>query len=344
VSGSSPQQPEINLSSGPWTPDDAAAVVAARLLAADAVEAAGNGHPGTAMSLAPVAHLLFQRYLTHDPSDPAWIGRDRFVLSCGHSSLTLYIQLFLTGYGLELDDLKQFRTWGSLTPGHPEFGHTAGVETTTGPLGQGVANAVGMAMAARREAGLLDPEAAPGSSVFDHRVFVLASDGDLQEGVSAEASSFAGHQALGNLVLIYDANRISIEGDTDLSFTEDVAARYAAYGWHVQEVDLASNGDVDLVALSVSLDAAVVETGRPSLIVLRSVIAWPAPHAQGTSASHGAKLGADEVAATKEALGADPAATFAIDGRCEASVRSQARLERAVQRLGTATPRRSSTP
>jgi transketolase len=313
VSGSSPQQPDLVLSSGPWTPDDADAVVAARLLAADAVEQAGNGHPGTAMSLAPVAHLLFQRYLTHDPADPTWIGRDRFVLSCGHSSLTLYIQLFLTGYGLELDDLKQFRTWGSLTPGHPEFGHTRGVETTTGPLGQGVANAVGMAMAARREAGLLDPEAAPGDSVFDHRVFVLASDGDLQEGVSAEASSFAGRQALGNLVLIYDSNRISIEGDTDLAFTEDVAARYAAYGWHVQQVDLAADGDIDLAALAASLDAAVAESGRPSLIVLRSVIAWPAPHAQGTSASHGAKLGAAEVAATKVALGADPELSFAID-------------------------------
>jgi transketolase len=320
------------LSTGAWTHLDQRAVDTVRVLAADAVENVGNGHPGTAMSLAPVATLLFQRYLRHDPSDPDWVGRDRFVLSCGHSSLTLYLQLFLNGYGLELDDLRGFRTWGSATPGHPEHGHTAGVETTTGPLGQGIANAVGMAMAARHEAAVLDPSAAVGTSPFDHRVFVLASDGDVQEGVSAEASSLAGHHALGNLVLIYDANRISIEGDTDLSFSEDVAARYAAYGWHVQHVDVGANGDVDLVALTSALDAAVADESAPSLIVLRTIIAWPAPNAQNTSASHGAKLGANEVAETKRILGFDPAASFAVDDDVIAHTRGHAAARAATLR------------
>src|SRR6201985_3414759 len=220
-----------------WDPIDAKAVDTVRILAADAVEKAGNGHPGTAMSLAPAAYLLFQRVMRHDPSDPNWTGRDRLVLCCGHSTLTLYIQLYMSGYGLQLDDLKQLRTWGSLTPGHPEHGHTAGVETTTGPLGQGVGNAVGMAMASRRERGLFDPDAAPGESPFDHNIWVIASDGDLEEGVSGEASSIAGHQQLGNLTLIYDDNKISIEDDTNIAFSEDVAKRYEAYGWHVQTVD-----------------------------------------------------------------------------------------------------------
>jgi transketolase len=295
-----------------WDELDQRAVDTLRALAMDAVEQAGNGHPGTAMSLAPAAYLLFQRHLRHDPADPAWDGRDRFVLSCGHSSLTLYLQLYFSGYGLTLDDLKAFRTWGSLTPGHPEHGHTAGVETTTGPLGQGIGNAVGMAMAARRERGLLDPAAADGQSVFDHHVYVIASDGDLQEGVSAEASSLAGHQKLGNLTLIWDDNRISIEGDTELAFSEDVAGRYAAYGWHVQTVDVLPSGDIDLPALDAALTAARAETARPSFIALRSVIAWPAPNAQNTGASHGAALGADEIAATKRVLGLDPAVSFAV--------------------------------
>jgi transketolase len=322
ISSTSTTADASGATSSDWSALDRRVVDTARVLAADAVENVGNGHPGTAMSLAPVATLLFQRYLRHDPSDAAWVGRDRFVLSCGHSSLTLYTQLYLNGYGLELDDLRAFRTWGSATPGHPEHGHTVGVETTTGPLGQGIANAVGMAMAARREAAWLDPESAPGESVFDHRVFVLASDGDLQEGVSAEASSLAGHQRLGNLVLIYDANQISIEGDTDLAFSEDVAARYAAYGWHVQEVGVGANGDVDIDALSQALDAATSVADQPSLIVLRTIIAWPAPSKQGTAASHGAKLGADEVAATKAALGFDPAESFAVDADVLAHART----------------------
>ncbi|HVT22943.1 MAG TPA: transketolase [Mycobacteriales bacterium] len=277
-----------------------------RGLAMDAVEAAGNGHPGTAMSLAPAAYLLFQRLLRHDPTDPAWIGRDRFVLSCGHSSLTLYIQLFLSGYGLTIDDLKLLRQWGSLTPGHPEHGHTAGVETTTGPLGQGVANAVGMAMAARYERGLFDPDASPGESPFDHTIWCFASDGDIEEGISGEASSIAGHQQLGNLVLLYDDNHISIEGDTKVALSEDVAARYAAYGWHTLHVD-----DVnDVQEMYDAFAAARAETTRPSLIVVRSIIGWPAPHKQNTGKAHGSALGADEVAATKEILGFDPAVSF----------------------------------
>ncbi|MGH8869606.1 MAG: transketolase [Actinomycetes bacterium] len=274
----------------------------------DAVEEAGSGHPGTAMSLAPAAYLLYQRLLRHDPSDASWPGRDRFVLSCGHSSLTLYLQLYLSGYGLTLDDVRGYRTWGSLTPGHPERGHTVGVETTTGPLGQGVGNAVGMAMAARRERGLFDPDAAPGTSPFDHTIWVFASDGDMSEGVASEACSLAGHQRLGNLVLLYDDNHISIEGDTDVALSEDVLARFAAYGWHTQRVEDAE----DVEALNAALSAARDETGRPSIVAVSSIIAWPAPHAQNTGAAHGVALGAEEVAATKRALGMNPDKTFDV--------------------------------
>ena len=293
-----------------WGANDDLAVAHARALAMDAVQKVGNGHPGTAMSLAPVAYNLFQRHLVHDPSDPQWLGRDRFVLSCGHSSLTLYIQLFFSGYGLELDDLKSFRTWNSLTPGHPEWGHTAGVEMTTGPLGQGVATAVGMAMAARYEKGLLDPDSA--DSIFDHTIWVICSDGDLQEGVSAEASSLAGTQALGNLVVIYDDNRISIEGDTHVAFTEDVSARYRAYGWHVIDVAAQADGNVDLPALDKAMTAAKAHTSAPSLIRMHSVIAWPAPKAQGTAKSHGSALGDAEIAETKKLLGLNPDENFAM--------------------------------
>ena len=295
-----------------WSDLDDRAVAHARALAADAVQKVGNGHPGTAMSLAPVAYNLFQRHLVHDPSDPHWLGRDRFVLSCGHSSLTLYIQLFLSGYGLEMSDLQQFRTWGSLTPGHPEFGHTAGVEMTTGPLGQGVATAVGMAMAARYERGLLDKNAPAGQSIFDHSIWVICSDGDLQEGVSAEASSLAGTQELGALKVIYDDNRISIEGDTHNAFTEDVSARYRAYGWHVIDVNAANDGNVDLPALDAAMSAAKEQTSKPTLIRMKSVIAWPAPKAQGTAGSHGSALGDEEIAATKLALGLNPDENFAM--------------------------------
>ncbi len=299
-----------------WTDLDKRAVDTVRALAMDSVQKVGNGHPGTAMSLAPAAYLLFQRYLNHDPTDPAWTGRDRFVLSCGHSSLTLYIQLYLSGYGLELDDLKSLRTWGSLTPGHPEHGHTAGVETTTGPLGQGVGNAVGMAMAARRERGLLDPDAPEGESLFDHHVYCIASDGDIEEGISGEASSLAGTQRLGNLTLIYDHNHISIEDDTNIALSENTAARYEAYGWHVQEVDwLSADGSYheDVAALARALDKARAVTDRPSFISLRTVIAWPAPDAQNTGKAHGSALGADEVAATKKVMGMDPGKTFDVD-------------------------------
>ena len=296
------------VSRGTWTAEDDKAVAISRALAADAVQKVGNGHPGTAMSLAPVAYTLFQRFLKHDPSQPEWLGRDRFVLSCGHSSLTLYIQLFLSGYGLSLDDLKAFRTAGSLTPAHPEYGHTKGVEITTGPLGSGIASAVGMAMAARFEKGLFDPESA--TSLFDHNIWVIASDGDLQEGMSAEASSLAGTQALGNLKVIYDDNRISIEGDTHVSFTEDVSARYRAYGWHVIEVAALSNGNVDRDALEAAMIKAESTTDAPTLIRLKTVIAWPAPKARGTSKSHGSALGLDEVAATKVELGLNPEETF----------------------------------
>ncbi|GBL31444.1 transketolase [Actinomycetota bacterium] len=305
-----------------WSEMDDRVVAHARALAADAVQKVGNGHPGTAMSLAPVAYTLFQRHLIHDPSDPQWIGRDRFILSCGHSSLTLYTQLFLSGYGLELKDLQDFRTWGSLTPGHPEFGHTAGVEMTTGPLGQGLATAVGMAMAARFERGLLDPQASAGTSVFDHSIWVICSDGDLQEGVSAEASSLAGTQELGALNVIYDDNRISIEGDTHTAFTEDVSARYRAYGWHVIDVAASANGNVDIAAIDAAMVAAKRETSKPSLIRMKSVIAWPAPKAQGTASSHGSALGDEEVAATKVALGLNPEEKFAVP----ADVLAHARL------------------
>ncbi|MFF2521056.1 transketolase [Streptomyces liangshanensis] len=298
-----------------WDTVDVRAVDTVRVLAADAVQKVGNGHPGTAMSLAPLAYLLFQNVMRHDPADDQWLGRDRFVLSCGHSSLTLYIQLYLAGYGLELDDLRQLRTWGSATPGHPEYRHTRGVEITTGPLGQGLASAVGMAMAARRERGLLDPDAAPGSSPFDHHVFVVASDGDMMEGVTAEAASLAGHQELGNLVVFYDSNHISIEDDTDISFSEDVVARYAAYGWHVQSVDWTRTGDYveDVDALLTAVKAAKAETSRPSFIQLRTIIGWPAPTKRNTGKAHGSALGDEEVAATKSLLGFDPDVTFAVE-------------------------------
>ena len=295
-----------------WKPEDDQVISHARALAMDAVQKVGNGHPGTAMSLAPVAYLLFQKHLVHDPSDPQWIGRDRFILSCGHSSMTLYTQLFLSGYGLELKDLQEFRTWGSLTPGHPEFGHTAGVEMTTGPLGQGVSTAVGMAMAARYERGLFDPSTTDGTSLFDHKVWVICSDGDLQEGVSSEAASLAGTQALGSLNVIYDDNRISIEGDTHVAFTEDVSARYRAYGWEVIEVAALSSGDVDLSSLDKAMDAAGRNLKQPTLIRLKTVIAWPAPNARGTSKSHGSALGAEEIAATKKELGLNPEEHFAF--------------------------------
>jgi len=305
-----------------WTAQDDRAVAYARALAADAVQKVGNGHPGTAMSLAPVAYNLFQRHLVHDPSDAQWLGRDRFILSCGHSSLTLYIQLYLSGYGLEMKDLESFRTWGSLTPGHPEYGHTAGVEMTTGPLGQGVATAVGMAMAARYERGLLDPAAPAQQSIFDHTIWVICSDGDLQEGVSAEAHSLAGTQELGNLNVIYDDNRISIEGDTHNAFTEDVSTRYRAYGWHVIDVAAAGDGSVDLAALDAAMVAAKNENSKPSLIRMKSVIAWPAPKARGTAASHGSALGEDEIKQTKIALGLNPDEHFAMP----ADVLAHARL------------------
>jgi transketolase len=298
-----------------WTELDDRAVDTVRALAMDSVQKVGNGHPGTAMSLAPVAYLLFQKVMRHNPADPHWPARDRFVLSAGHSSITLYIQLFLGGWGLEMEDLQALRTWGSKTPGHPEYGHTAGVETTTGPLGQGVANAVGMAMAARRERGLLDPRAGDGASLFDHHVYAICSDGDLEEGISAEASSLAGTQELGNLTLIYDANRISIEGDTDVAFTEDVGKRYEAYGWHVQTVDWTNDGKEyveDVPELHAAIEKARQVTDRPSFIVLRTLIAWPAPHAQGTGKAHGSALGEDEVAATKEIMGFDPVEKFVV--------------------------------
>ena len=310
-----------------WNDLDAKAVDTARVLAMDAVQQVGNGHPGTAMSLAPVAYLLFQKVMRHDPADPHWIARDRFVLSCGHSSITLYTQLYLGGFGLELDDIKALRTWGSKTPGHPELGHTAGVEVTTGPLGQGVANAVGMAMSGRRVHGLLDPDAAPGESLFDHRVFAICSDGDLEEGVSGEASSIAGTQELGNLTLIYDRNRISIEGDTDVAFTEDVAKRYEAYGWHVQTVDWTNGGKEyveDVPALHEAIVAADAVTDRPSMIVLDTIIAWPSPNAQGTEKAHGSALGDEEVEATKEIMGFDPKEKFAVSDEVLAHTRALA--------------------
>ncbi len=304
-----------------WSPLDDRAIAYARALAMDAVQKVGNGHPGTAMALAPVAYTLFQRHLIHDPSDPQWLGRDRFILSCGHSSMTLYTQLFFSGYGLSMEDIQEFRTQGSLTPGHPEFGHTDGVEMTTGPLGAGVATAVGFAMAARYERGLLDPDAAAGQSIFDHSIWVICSDGDLQEGVSAEASSLAGTQELGNLNVIYDDNRISIEGDTHVSFTEDVSARYRAYGWEVLEVATLVDGNVDLVALDAAMIAAKKQTQKPTLIRMKSVIAWPAPKLRNTAKSHGSALGDEEIAATKVELGLNPDEKFAMPDDVLAHIR-----------------------
>ena len=316
-----------------WTDLDVRAVDTARVLAADAVQRVGNGHPGTAMSLAPAAYLLYQQVMTHDPSDPLWLGRDRFVLSCGHSSLTQYIQLYLAGIGLELEDLQSLRTWGAKTPGHPEVHHTVGVEITTGPLGSGLASAVGMAMAQRRQRGLFDPDAPVGESVFDHTIYVLCSDGDVQEGVSHEACSLAGHQQLGNLVVIYDQNQISIEDDTDIAFSEDVAERYRAYGWDVRIVDWrgdhadGSGGhgyieDVD--ALFAALEAGKAVTDRPTLIVTRTIIAWPAPTKQDTGGAHGSALGTEEVAALKRLLGFDPERSFQVDPEVIAHTRAVA--------------------
>jgi len=300
-----------------WSEFDTRAVDTVRVLAADAVQKCGSGHPGTAMSLAPLAYTLYQRVINHDPADVHWAGRDRFVLSVGHSSLTQYIQLYLGGFGLEMDDLKQLRTWGSRTPGHPEVHHTDGVEITTGPLGQGLASSVGMAMAARKERGLFDPEAPAGESPFDHYVYTIASDGDLQEGVTAEASSLAGTQKLGNLIVFWDDNRISIEDDTSIAFNEDVVARYEAYGWHVQTVE---SGE-DVVAIEEAVKAAQAETERPSFIRVKTVIGYPAPNKMNTGGVHGAALGDDEVAATKEVLGFDPERSFHIDDEVIAHTR-----------------------
>lgn len=297
-----------------WTDLDSKAVDTARILAADAVEKVGNGHPGTAISLAPVAYLLFNKVMRHDPKDDRWLGRDRFILSVGHSSLTIYNQLYLHGYGLELDDLKSLRTWGSATPGHPEYGHTKGVEITTGPLGQGLASATGFAYAARFERGLFDPKAAEGQSPFDHFVYVIAGDGDMQEGVTAEAASLAGHQQLGNLVVIYDSNQISIEDDTNIAFTEDLSKRYESYGWHTQVVDWKKTGNYieDIAELYAAIEKAKSVTDKPSLITLRTVIGWPSPKKQNTGKIHGSALGAEELAGLKTALGFDPEKTFEV--------------------------------
>jgi transketolase len=302
------------LSAFQWTDLDSKAVDTARVLAADAVEKVGNGHPGTAISLAPVAYLLFNKVMRHDPSDERWLGRDRFILSVGHSSLTLYNQLYLHGYGLELDDLKALRTWGSLTPGHPEFGHTKGVEITTGPLGQGLASATGFAYAARFERGLFDATAPAGTSPFDHFVYVIAGDGDMQEGVTAEAASLAGHQKLGNLVVIYDSNQISIEDDTNISFTESVSARYESYGWQTQTVDWKKTGNYveDVEELYAAIERAKAETDKPSLIILRTIIGWPSPKKQNSGKIHGSALGAEELAGLKTALGFDPSKNFDV--------------------------------
>ena len=306
-----------------WDDIDDKAVTFLRGLAMDAVQKVGNGHPGTAMSLAPAAYLLFQKVMRHDPSDPQWLGRDRFVLSAGHSSLTLYSQLFLSGYGLTMTDLQSFRTWGSLTPGHPEYGHTRGVETTTGPLGQGLSTAVGMAMSARYERGLFDPDAAQGMSPFDHRIWVIASDGDLEEGITSEASSLAGLQELSSLCVLWDDNHISIEGDTSVAFREDVVKRYAAYGWNTLFVDMRPDGSIDEDALSTALETARASTSAPTFIQLRTTIAWPAPKLRGTAKSHGSALGADEVAATKVEMGLDPSVDFAFDEAVLSQVRNR---------------------
>ena len=306
-----------------WSDLDSKAVDTARVLAADAVEKVGNGHPGTAISLAPVAYLLFNKVMRHDPKDDRWIGRDRFILSVGHSSLTIYNQLFLHGYGLELEDLKSLRTWGSATPGHPEYGHTKGVEITTGPLGQGLASATGFAYAARFERGLFDPETAQGKSPFDHFVYVIAGDGDMQEGVTSEAASLAGHQQLGNLVVIYDSNQISIEDDTNIAFTEDLTARYNSYGWHTQIVDWKKTGNYveDVRELYEAIEKAKSVTDKPSLITLRTIIGWPSPTKQGSGKVHGSKLGAEELAGLKQVLGFDPEKTFEVDAEVLAHTR-----------------------
>jgi transketolase len=316
-----------------WTSTDERAVDLVRVLAMDAVQKVGNGHPGTAMSLAPAAYLLYQRILRHDPADPQWPGRDRFVLSCGHSSLTLYIQLYLSGYALSLDDLKALRTWGSITPGHPEYGLTPGVEVTTGPLGQGIGNAVGMAMAARRERGLFDPDAAPGTSPFDHFIYAFCSDGDIEEGISHESSSIAAVQELGNLIVMYDDNYISIEDNTRIAKAEDVGARYEAYGWHVQHVDwhTADGGYHENVqALYDAFEAAKAVTDKPSFIVLHTIIGWPAPTKKDTGAAHGSALGAPEVAATKEILGFDPAVNFPVEQEALSRAREVAERGKAL--------------
>jgi transketolase len=336
-----------------WSPADQRAVDLIRVLAADAVQEAGSGHPGTAMSLAPAAYLLYQRILRHDPADPKWPGRDRFILSCGHSSLTLYIQLYLSGYPVTLDDIRRLRKWGSITPGHPEYGLTPGVEVTTGPLGQGLGNAVGLAMAARRERGLFDPDAAPGTSPFDHYVYAFASDGDIEEGITHEASALAGHQRLGNLVVLYDDNRISIEDDTSIAKSEDVAARYAAYGWHVQHVDwFGPDGayQENVQALHAAYRAAREHTAAPSLIVLRTISGWPAPGKKGTGAAHGAALGEAEVAAVKEILGFDPATAFPVEEEAvnharqvaERGKRLHAEWEDAFTKWASANPERKA--
>jgi transketolase len=322
------------LSAFQWTDLDSKAVDTARVLAADAVEKVGNGHPGTAISLAPVAYLLFNKVMRHDPSDDRWLGRDRFILSVGHSSLTIYNQLYLHGYGLELDDLKALRTWGSATPGHPEYGHTKGVEITTGPLGQGLASATGFAYAARYERGLYDPAAPAGTSPFDHFVYVIAGDGDMQEGVTAEAASLAGHQKLGNLVVIYDSNQISIEDDTNIAFTESVSARYESYGWHTQTVDWKKTGNYveDLEELYNAIEKAKSVTDKPSLITLRTIIGWPSPKKQNSGKIHGSALGAEELASLKTVLGFDPEQTFEVSPEVIAHTRGyQAHADKARQ-------------
>jgi len=318
------------LSAFHWTDLDSKAVDTARVLAADAVEKVGNGHPGTAISLAPVAYLLFNKVMRHDPREDRWLGRDRFILSVGHSSLTIYNQLFLHGYGLELDDLKALRTWGSATPGHPEYGHTKGVEITTGPLGQGLASATGFAYAQRFERGLFDPQAPAGTSPFDHFTYVICGDGDMQEGVTAEAASLAGHQQLGNLIAIYDSNQISIEDDTNIAFTEDVAARYQAYGWHTQLVDWKKTGNYveDIEELYNAIQAAKAVSDKPSLIILRTIIGWPSPKKQNTGKIHGSALGADELKGLKEALGFDPEQSFEVAPEVLAHTRSTERFDR----------------
>jgi transketolase len=317
-----------------WDEVDSRAVDTARVLAADAVEKVGNGHPGTAISLAPVAYLLFQKIMNHDPKDEHWVGRDRFILSVGHSSLTLYNQLYLAGFGLELDDLKALRTWGSLTPGHPEYGHTKGVEITTGPLGQGLASATGFAYAARYERGLFDPETPEGQSAFDHHIYVIAGDGDMQEGVTSEAASLAGHQQLGNLVVIYDSNQISIEDDTNIAFTEDLSARYDSYGWHTQTVDWKKTGNYheDIAELYAAIEKAKAVIDKPSLITLRTIIGWPSPKKQNTGKIHGSALGAEELAGLKIALGFDPEQTFEVTAEVIDHTRNNAATRASVAR------------